>query len=126
MPIGVAVVLCLVDVVLALLSAAAFCAACVGLQTAQLQRQLQLAESELSRLAESQAAASQRIAALQEELAHARNQADAAQAALEAAARDASQVSGVVLMCVVWGQVISQAFCRFAPAGTDCFGSDAA
>jgi predicted nucleic acid-binding Zn-ribbon protein len=53
---------------------------------------LQLAESELSSLAESQAAASQRIAALQDELAHAHNQADAAQAALEAAARDASQV----------------------------------
>lgn len=60
-------------------------------QTAQLQRQMQLAESELSRMAEVQAEAGQHVAALQAELAAAHDQAAAAGSALEAAARDASQ-----------------------------------
>jgi hypothetical protein len=60
-------------------------------QTAQLQRQMQLAESELSPMAEAQAEAGQHVAALQAELAAAHDQAAAAGSALEAAARDASQ-----------------------------------
>jgi hypothetical protein len=60
-------------------------------QTAQLQRQMQLAESELSHMAEAQAEAGQHVAALQAELAAAHDQAAAAGSALEAAARDASQ-----------------------------------
>jgi hypothetical protein len=66
-------------------------------QTAQLQRQLQLAESELSSMAEAQAGAGQHVAALQAELAAAHDQAAAAGSALEAAARDASQAR-----CLCW------------------------
>lgn len=62
------------------------------LQVSQLQRQMQVAESELFRMSEAQAAAGQRMAAMQAELAAAHDQAAAAHGALEAAAHDASQV----------------------------------
>lgn len=62
------------------------------LQAVQLQRQLQLAEAELARMSDSSTAAEQRLAAMHMELAATQDQAAAAQSALEAAARDASQV----------------------------------
>lgn len=58
----------------------------------QLQRQLQLAEAELVRMSDASTAAEQRLTAMHMELAATHDQAAAAQSALEAAARDASQV----------------------------------